>query len=318
MANELVRASDINVDELKQIGALLAESGYFNSDNARASVAQLVVKVLAGRELGYGPWASASGIHIIQGKMTVSANLMADAVKRSGRYDYRIREMSDKRVAIEFFALEGGKRESLGTSEFTLEDGRKAGTKNLDKFPRNMLFARAMSNGVKWFCPDVFSGNAVYVPEEMGANVDGDGNVIDVPRSVNSVTGEVTYGTPAPRNGNGHANGNGNGNGNAQQPPADEWSGWKSRSDAYAWAVEVGACANEFEARNSMEKIVASQFGGKVKDAQTARNVYAAFVARQKAKLQEQAQRAQDEAEITAGASELDSVTLDNVPELAH
>jgi hypothetical protein len=29
-----------------------------------------------------------------------------------------------------------------------------------------MLFARAISNGVKWYCPDVFSG-PVYVPEEM-------------------------------------------------------------------------------------------------------------------------------------------------------
>ena len=29
-----------------------------------------------------------------------------------------------------------------------------------------MLFARAMSNGVKWYTPDVFAG-PVYVPEEM-------------------------------------------------------------------------------------------------------------------------------------------------------
>jgi hypothetical protein len=47
-----------------------------------------------------------------------------------------------------------------------MEDAKKAGTKNLDKFPKNMLFARAISNGVKWYTPDVFSG-PVYVPEEM-------------------------------------------------------------------------------------------------------------------------------------------------------
>ena len=124
-------------------------------------------------------------------------------------------------------------------------------------------------------------------------------------------------GAPAPRNGNGHSNGHGNGNGNAQQPPADEWSGWTTPADAYAWAVEVGACANEFEARNSMQKIVDAQFGGKVTKL-TARNVYAAFVARQKAKLEERAQRAQDEAEITAGAAELAAVTVDGAVELAH
>ena len=49
-------------------------------------------------------------------------------------------------------------------------DAKKAGTKNLEKFPRNMLFARAMSNGVKWFTPDIFSG-PVYVPEEMNVEV---------------------------------------------------------------------------------------------------------------------------------------------------
>jgi hypothetical protein len=40
----------------------------------------------------------------------------------------------------------------------------------MDKFPANMLFARAISNGVKWFTPDVFQG-PVYVPEEMGGVV---------------------------------------------------------------------------------------------------------------------------------------------------
>ena len=42
-----------------------------------------------------------------------------------------------------------------------------------------MLFARAMSNGVRWYCPDVFAGMAVYTPDEMGADVDGEGNVIE-------------------------------------------------------------------------------------------------------------------------------------------
>jgi hypothetical protein len=68
----------------------------------------------------------------------------------------------------------------LGVSVFDLDDARKAGTKNLDKFPRNMLFARAMSNGAKWFTPDVCGGLTVYVPEELGAEVDEDGHVVDV------------------------------------------------------------------------------------------------------------------------------------------
>ena len=42
-----------------------------------------------------------------------------------------------------------------------------------------MLFARCISNGIKWFCPDVFSGS-VYTPEELGATVNEEGDVIDV------------------------------------------------------------------------------------------------------------------------------------------
>jgi hypothetical protein len=41
-----------------------------------------------------------------------------------------------------------------------------------------MLFARAMSNGVRWYCPDVFSGAPTYTPEELGADVTESGDVI--------------------------------------------------------------------------------------------------------------------------------------------
>lgn len=59
-------------------------------------------------------------------------------------------------------------------------DAAKAGTQNMGKFPRNMLFARCISNGVKWFCPDIFLGAPVYTPEELGATVDDDGTVVEL------------------------------------------------------------------------------------------------------------------------------------------
>ena len=168
-----------SVDDLARIGKMMAVSGYFQ--DAREA-AQAAVKVQAGMEMGFGPFTSMTGIHIIQGRPSVGANLMASAVKTNPRYDYRVREMTDQACRIEFFEIVGGKRESIGVSEFTLADGKKAGTKNLDKFPRNMLFARAMSNGIRWFCPDAFNGNTVYTPEELGADVDEDGNIIEIPR----------------------------------------------------------------------------------------------------------------------------------------
>ena len=171
--NSIIR----NVDDLGRIGKMMAESGYFT--DARQA-AQAGVKVLAGQEMGFGAFASMTGIYIIQGKPSVGANLMASAVKANPKYDYRVREHNNNVCKIEFFERVDGKWDCIGLSEFTIDDARKAGVKNLDKFARNMLFARAMSNGIRWFCPDVFSGNVTYTPEELGAEVDGDGNVVDI------------------------------------------------------------------------------------------------------------------------------------------
>lgn len=161
-----------NMDDAARAAKAMAVSGYFQ-DAKQAE--QALVKILAGREMGFGPFASMNGVYIIQGRPSIGANLMAAAVKGSGRYNYRVIEMTDTKCSIKFY--EG--KEEIGVSTFTIEDARKAQTKNLDKFPRNMLFARAMSNGVRWYCPDVFSGNTVYTPEELGANVNEEGEVID-------------------------------------------------------------------------------------------------------------------------------------------
>lgn len=182
-------AVNVDVEELKSLGKLLASSGYFErAQDANQAIAQMCTKILAGRELGFGPFAAVNGIYIVKGKPSIGANLMASAVKASGRYDYKVRKMDATICEIEFFEVAVGKRESIGVSSFTIQEAKQAGTQNLEKFPRNMLFARAMSNGVKWFCPDVFNGNAVYVPEEMGVEVDGDGDVVGNVSTVTVVT----------------------------------------------------------------------------------------------------------------------------------
>lgn len=158
--------TNVELDEMQRTAAVLVSSGYFTAsrDDRNTAIAQLATKIMAGRELGYGPYASVNGIHVIQGKPQVSANLMASAVKANLKYDYRVRKMGDTGVSIEFF--EGG--QSLGVSDFTADDAKRAGTQNMGKFPRNMMFARALSNGVRWYCPDVFNGQSVYVEGEIG------------------------------------------------------------------------------------------------------------------------------------------------------
>lgn len=183
MSAEIVRYQPF--DEITAIAKTFALTGYFDAKGTNpVEIAKAVTKILAGQEMGFGPFASINGIHIIQGRPSVSGGLIATAIKRSGRYDYRIRKNTEAEVAIEFFERAGDKWESLGVSTFTVEDARKAGTQNMAKFPRNMLFNRAISNGYRWFCPDVFEAGSVYTPDELGATVNADGEYVEA-------TGEI-------------------------------------------------------------------------------------------------------------------------------
>lgn len=158
MENQLTTIPKMSVNEIQSISDTFFQSGMFADIK---SGQQAMVKIMAGAEVGLPPFQSMSGIHIIQGKPVIGAGLIASKIKGSGKYDYEVIEMTDKNCSIDFYQ---GKKK-IGNSAFSMEDAKKAQTKNLDKFPKNMLFARAISNGVKWYCPDVFGG-PVYVPEE--------------------------------------------------------------------------------------------------------------------------------------------------------
>lgn len=175
MTMELATLSDVMT-----LGEVLAKSGFFQ--DARGA-AQAVVKVLAGRELGFGPIASMTGVHIVKGKPVMSATLMAAAVQRSKKYRFRVTEMTDKACKIVFY--EG--QEQIGESSFTMDDAKKAGlggNPTWTSFPRNMLYARALSNGARWYTPEIFGG-PVYTPDELGIDVDGETGEV---RHLSSVT----------------------------------------------------------------------------------------------------------------------------------
>ncbi len=164
MPNKLAITQDLTITNLGQI---FAQSGYFSDAK---DAAQAVVKILAGQELGLPPIASMTGINIIKGKVSLSAVAMATVLKRHGGYDYKVKENSEEAVEIEFFF----EKENIGISRFTIEDAKIAGlfkiNPNYKKYPRNMLFARAMSNGIRWYCPDVLGGPA-YTPGELETEV---------------------------------------------------------------------------------------------------------------------------------------------------
>lgn len=161
-----------SLSDMQQIGKLFAASGMFQDVRSEA---QAVVKIMAGAELGLSPFAAMAELHVIKSKVTLSAGLLAKKVKASGKYNYRVVEHSDKVCSIDFF--EGG--EKIGNETFTIEQARKAGVQNLDKFPKNMLFARAISNGVRFYCPDVTGEIGVYTPGELDAPIDSDNGAIE-------------------------------------------------------------------------------------------------------------------------------------------
>jgi hypothetical protein len=174
---ELIRQDADELTNVQRLGGLLAASGFFA--DAR-EMAQAAVKVLAGRELGIPPVASMMGINIIKGKVALGGNLIASRIRAHG-YDYRHEQFDDKGCVLVFLSkIEDGKRTVLGKSSFTLADAERAQIKSdmYQKYPRNMFFNRAISNGAKWYCAEVFAGSPVYVPEELGAEVDEEGNVV--------------------------------------------------------------------------------------------------------------------------------------------
>lgn len=154
--------------DILTLGNTLARSGYFKD---AAQAAQAVVKVLYGRELGIGPISAMAGIHIVEGKPSLAATVMAALVKRSMRYDYRVIEHTDLVCRIQFFERDhAGVWASAGESSFSVQDASRVGLAGRDtwrKYPKNMLFARAMSNGFKWYCPELSGGAPTYDPDEV-------------------------------------------------------------------------------------------------------------------------------------------------------
>ena len=230
MNDIVVRQNDLA--ELTGVAKLLAASGYFDAKgSADQAVAQLATKILAGREMGLGPFAAVQGIHVIQGRPSLSANLIASAIKSSPKYDYQVKRLDPEACELEFFERIGARLEPLGVSTFTAADARAAGTQNMQKFARNMLFARAISSGARWYCPDLFAGNAVYVPEELGALVDGEGNVV---------------------------------NSSAEMDVPTEVLKWQTPQDAFDWAIVVGAVPDVDTARALLKRLVDEQWQGRL------------------------------------------------------
>lgn len=160
-----------SLNEPMALGDVFMKSGLFKDVKTKA---QAVVKILAGRELGLAPIESMINIYMTpNGQIGLQAKIIGSLIKKSGKYDYTVDKLDNEGCTITFYILDytgEGKRIELGKSTFTKRDAALAGIINKDNwknYPRNMMFARALSNGAKWYTPDAFCG---YTAEELGVD----------------------------------------------------------------------------------------------------------------------------------------------------
>jgi len=73
-------------------------------------------------------------------KREVSADAMAVAIRRSGKYEFDVEEYTRERVEIVFFRIAtDGERVRLGSLDWTKEDAKTARLDHQDTYKKNKL-----------------------------------------------------------------------------------------------------------------------------------------------------------------------------------
>lgn len=119
----------------------------------------ILVTLQTGAELGLQPMQSIRGIHVINGKASLSADLMAALCKRSNVCEYLVLVESSAQKAT-YKAKRAGDPEAT-TLSFTIEEAKAAGlTSNptYQKYPAAMLRARALAAICRAVFPDLCLG----------------------------------------------------------------------------------------------------------------------------------------------------------------
>jgi hypothetical protein len=167
MSNELTTTSSDslalmmgNLDGMIRAAGALRKSGLIpaavKSDEAALAI------ILAGRELGMQPMEAFRSFHVINGKPTMDASAqLARAIRAGVAVEWP--EQTDK---VATCVLTRGAKTHKST--FTIAQAERAGlTRNptWKSFPEAMLRARAITAGIRAFCPDVVGG-PMYSPDE--------------------------------------------------------------------------------------------------------------------------------------------------------
>ena len=154
MSNEIVP-----IASLERMAQAVAASKLFGITNADQALALMLV----AQAEGLHPATAARDYHIIQGRPSLKADAMlARYLTSGGKVEWH--DHTDAKVAATFTHPAGG---SLRI-DWDMERARKAGLGGKDmwaKYPRQMLRARVISEGIRATNPAIATG--LYTPEEV-------------------------------------------------------------------------------------------------------------------------------------------------------
>jgi hypothetical protein len=152
--NELISVTDIQV-----MAAAVAKSGLFGIKTPDQALALMLVAQAEGMH----PATAARDYHVIQGRPALKADAMLARFQNAGgRVQWG--EYTDKKVVGTFSHPAGGSVEI----SWTLEQAKAIGLTGKDNwkhYPRAMLRARVISEGIRTVYPGIVVG--VYTPEEV-------------------------------------------------------------------------------------------------------------------------------------------------------
>jgi hypothetical protein len=167
MSTELAtRDTDSWATMLPAVGDLAGKisATSFVPKSLRGKAPEVAACILAGREIGIGPMESLQKIHVVDGRPTMSAELMRSLVLRAG-HEIRFPALTDDTVVCE------GRRqgsENWTQVKWTMKDAQRVGlaTKQVWKqYPRQMLSARATAELCRLLFPDALGGITLTAEE---------------------------------------------------------------------------------------------------------------------------------------------------------
>lgn len=153
MENQIVPISDI-----ERMANAVAKSGMFGVKNPDQAMALMLI----AQAEGLHPAIAARDYHVISGRPTLKADAMLARFQQAGG-SVKWTAMTDNKVSAVFSHPQGGSIEL----EWNIEMAKRAGLSgdNWRKYPRAMLRARCISEGIRTVFPGVVVG--AYTPEEV-------------------------------------------------------------------------------------------------------------------------------------------------------